>query len=53
MLVTRIVRTSGAGPLASLVLGLLAGGAAVAGHSFGVARLGVSILEWQIGRAHV
>ena len=40
------LRISGAGPLASLVLGLLAGGAAVAGHSFGVARLGVSILEW-------
>jgi Zn-dependent protease len=40
------LRISGAGPLASLVLGLVAGGAAVAGHRLGFPRLGVSMLEW-------
>src|ERR1700676_5177472 len=40
------LRISGAGPLASLLLGLLAGGAAVAGHHLHFSRLGVSMLEW-------
>ncbi|HEY2301650.1 MAG TPA: site-2 protease family protein [Acidimicrobiales bacterium] len=39
-------RISGAGPLASLLLGLAAGGAAVTGHHLGISRLGVSMLEW-------
>src|SRR4051794_35965347 len=40
------LRVSGVGPLTSLVLGLLAGAGAVAGHHLGVSRLGVSMLEW-------
>src|ERR1700722_5708479 len=40
------LRISGAGPLASLLLGIITGGAAIAGHHLGVARLGVSMLEW-------
>jgi Zn-dependent protease len=40
------LRISGSGPLASLLLGLIAGGAALAGHHLGMSRLGVSMLEW-------